>query len=279
MSAETTGLGTDNSPEGSPVLKVAFFEGRNRIRVTGVIAVLFALFGAMYLWVGPEMVAGEAVSDLLDALPPVVTELFGFESLESLEGLLASEFYTLGWIVGLGGYMAYTAAGTVAGDFRDERMDTLLAGPVTRRSILFGKFLALLVPIIALNVVVPAILYGASIAIGEPLAIVNLAVVHLLSIPYLLCWSAIGLLLGVVIRRGRTAGRVALGLVFFGWIFESVISATDYAWVGRVSPMRYFDPPEVLIHGTYDVTGAGVLLVTSILFLSVGQIWFRQHDL
>jgi len=278
MSTETHGSTATREPDDNPLLVVARFEGRNRLRVTGVIAVLFALFGLMYVWIGPQMIEA-GFSELLDAMPPVVTELFGFESLESIEGLLASEFYTLGWIVGLGGYLAYSAAGTVAGDLRDERMDTLVTGPVSRRSVLLGKYLALLVPIVVLNVVVPVVLYVASFAIEETLPLVDLAIVHVFSIPYLLFWSAIGLLLGVVVRRGRTAGRLALGAVFFGWLAESIISTTDYDWLGGLSPMRYFDPPGVLVHGTYDVAGAGLLLVGAFVAVGVSQYWFQRHDL
>lgn len=277
MSSETSGI-TNRDPAASPLLVVARFEGRNRLRVTGILAVLFSLFGLMYVWVGPQMIEA-GFSELLDAMPPVVNELFGFESLESIEGLLASEFYTLGWIVGLGGYLAYSAAGTVAGDLRDERMDTLMTGPVSRRSVLLGKYLALLVPIVVLSVVVPTVLYVATFAIEESLPLVDLAIVHAFSVPYLLFWSATGLALGVVVRRGRTAGRVALGAVFFGWLSESIISTTDYDWLGGLSPMRYFDPPGVLVHGTYDVVGAGLLLGGAIVALAVSQYWFQRRDL
>ena len=277
MSTERVGSAT-REPDDNPLLVVARFEGRNRLRVTGVIAVLFSLFGLMYVWLGPQMIEA-GFSELIDAMPPVVTELFGFESLESIEGLLASEFYTLGWIVGLGGYLAYSAAGTVAGDLRDDRMDTLVAAPVARRSVLLGKYLALLVPILVLNAVVPVVLYVASVAIDQTLPVADLAIVHAFSIPYLLFWSAIGLLLGVVVRRGRTAGRVALALVFFGWLAESIISTTDYEWLGGLSPMRYFDPSGVLVHGTYDVAGAGLLLAGAIATVGLSQYWFQRRDL
>ncbi|WEL22685.1 ABC transporter permease subunit [Halorhabdus sp. BNX81] len=278
MSTDTHGRVTGRDPDDDPLLVVARFEGRNRLRMTAVLAVLFSLFGLLYVWVGPQMIDA-GFSELLDAMPPVVTELFGFESLESIEGLLASEFYTLGWIVGLGGYLAYTAAGTVAGDLRDERMDTVLSGPVPRRSVLLGKFLAVLVPIAALNVVVPVVLYVASLTIGESLSVVDLAIVHAFSIPYLLFWSAGGILLGVVVRRGRAAGRVALGLLFFSWLFESVISTTEYDWLGALSPVRYFDPPGILVDGTYDIAGAGLLLAGAVVALGLGQYWFRRRDL
>lgn len=261
-----------------PALVIARFEGRNRVRVTVVLAVLFSLFGAMYLWLGPQLIAGDAMQDLLDALPPVLNELFGFESLQSLEGLLASEYYTFGWLVGFGGYLAYSAATSISGDIWHDRMDTLLAGAVSRRSVLVGKFLALLVPIVALNVVVPISLFGMSVLIGSPLAIGDLALVHLLSIPYLLLWGSIGLCLGVVIRGGRTAGRLAIGLVFAGWFFDSLIGITDYDWLTEITPMGYFDPPDILVHGNLDPLGGVVLLVAAVGLVAASTVWFDTHD-
>ncbi|WP_181685910.1 ABC transporter permease subunit [Halorhabdus salina] len=278
MKTATDGAPAEGPSAVSPLAEVARFEGRNRLTVTAVLAVLFSAFGALYIWIGPQMIDA-GFSEMLDAMPPIVNELFGFESLASIEGLLASEFYTLGWIVGLGGYLAYTAAGTVAGDLGEGRMDTLLAGPVARRSVLLGKFVAVLVPIVVLNVVVPAVLYVMALAAGQSLSIVDLAVVHALSIPYLLFWSAFGLLVGAVVRRGRTAGRLALGIVFLGWLGESVIATTDYKWVGGISPMRYFDPQDVLIHGTFDLVGAVILLVGVAVLLTASHHWFGTRDL
>jgi len=269
----------DASGETSVTLTVARFEGRNRFRITAVLVAVFALYGVLFVWLGPELTAGEAVLDMVDALPAVLRELLGFESLASLEGLLASEYYTFAWTVGLGGYVAYTAAGSVAGDLSADRMDTVLAAPATRRDVLLGKYLALLVPIGVLNVVIPLLLAVAALLVADPLSLADLAALHLLSIPFLLTWGAIGLFLGVVVRRGRTAGRVGLGLVFFGWIFESVVSITDVAWLGAFSPMRYFDPPAILVDGTYDLVSAGVLLGVAVVFLALSTVAFERRDI
>lgn len=260
-------------------LTVTRYEGRRRLRMTAVLAVLYVVLGWLYIWVGPELVAGEGIQDMIDAMPPVLRDLLGFESLSSLAGLLASEYYTLGWIVGLAGYVAYSAAGRVAGSLVSNRMDSLLAGPVARSSVLGGTYLALLVPILVLNAVVPVALYVGSVVVGSPLPIVDLAVVHLLSIPFLLFWAAIGLALGVTLRGGRRAGRVALGLVFTAWFLESVLGSTDYEAYGAVFPNRYFDPPSVLVNSTYDLLGAGLLLAATLVVLGFAHVWFDRGDL
>lgn len=258
---------------------VTRFEGRERLRVSLVIAALLSAYGVLFVWVGPEMVGGEELQALLDAMPPVLVELLGFESLASLSGLLAGEYYTFGWLVGLAGYVAYTAAGSVAGDLEADRMDTVLAAPISRGRVLLGNYLALLVPIVVVNAVVAPVLYVAATVVGESLPLGRLLALHALSVPYLLCWGAVGLLLGVVTGRSRTAGRIALALVFASWLFESILDVTDYAWAGAITPTRYLDPSAVLVDGQFDLLGAAALLLAAAVIVDLARRLFARRDL
>jgi ABC-2 type transport system permease protein len=278
VSTETHGTVDRRERDTGTLQDVLRFEAERRVRVTGVIVVLLSVLGAFYIWLGPQIVTGTGMEEILDSLPPAMNVLFGFESLTSLEGLLASEYYTFGYIVGLGAYVAYSAAGSVAGDVQHDRMDTVLSAPISRTSVLLGKYLALLVPILAANVVVPIALSVASVLVGDPIAAEPLVVVHVLAVPYLLCWSAVGLLIGAVVHRGRTAGRIAMALVFAAWILESFLTTTDYSWLGGVSPTRYFDPPDVFVNGIYDLVGAVILLAAAVVLLGIARAWFQRHD-
>jgi ABC-2 type transport system permease protein len=278
VSTETHGTVDRRERDTGTLQDVLRFEAERRVRVTAVIVVLLSVLGSFYIWLGPQIVTGTGMEEILDSLPPAMNVLFGFESLTSLEGLLASEYYTFGYIVGLGAYVAYSAAGSVAGDVQHDRMDTVLSAPISRTSVLLGKYLALLVPILAANVVVPIALYVASVLVGDPIAAEPLVVVHVLAIPYLLCWSAVGLLIGAVVHRGRTAGRIAMALVFAAWILESFLTTTDYSWLGGVSPTRYFDPPDVFVNGIYDLVGAVILLAAAVVLLGIARAWFQRHD-
>jgi ABC-2 type transport system permease protein len=261
------------------ILEIARFEGERRLPITGVLAVVFALFGGMFIALAPDIISSGAYEDLLGSIPPAMQALVDLETFSSIEGVVSGEYYTFTWVVGLGGYLAYSAAGSVAGDLKNDRMDTLLAAPISRTNVLLGKFLGLLVPVVVLNIIAPLVLYVGSIVINMPISLADLMMLHLLSLPYLLCWGAVGLFVGVVVRRGRTAGRVAVGVVVASWLVESVVVSTDFEWLGAVSPMRYFDPPAVLVDGTYDIAGAGLLFVVTAIFLFTSQQWFQRRDL
>jgi ABC-2 type transport system permease protein len=279
---DTTG---DARPERSPpsrlaaTLTVARYEGERRLWVTAALALALVVFGGLFVLIAPSVTGTPELAAITESLPPGVAELFGLTTLTSLAGVLGGEFYSLGWVLGLGGYLAYTAATSVAGDLRADRVSVVLAGPVARSSVLTGKFLALLVPVVVVNAVVPVALFAGALAVGDGLSAVDLLAVHLLSVPYLLCWGAVGLLLGVVVRRGRTAGRVGLGVVFAAWLVEALVSDTVLAPLGWLSPARYFDPAATLVESQFDLVGAAVLLGTTAVALALARVAFASADL
>lgn len=178
----------------------------------------------------------------------------------------------------LGLYAAYTAASTVADDVEDGRIDVLLSLPVSRSKLLGGTFAAILVPIGLVNAVVAVVVYAGTLAIGESIAATDLLVVHLLSVPYLLTTAGIGLLASVVFDRASIAQRVGMGTVFGLFLVESVVAGTDFAWLGGLSPTRYYDPTAILVRSEWDVAGAGILLAATLVFLVASNEYFRRKD-
>ena len=43
--------------------------------------------------------------------------------------------------------------------------------------------------------------------------------------------------------------------------------------------MHYFDPTAILVDGTYDLAGAGVLLAAAVALVLVSQLRFARMDL
>lgn len=60
---------------------------------------------------------------------------------------------------------------------------------------------------------------------------------------------------------------------------ESTIGTTEYDWDGGLSLVRYFDTAAVIVHASYDVAGASLLVVATDVCLAVGDWWFRRSDL
>ncbi|ELY93512.1 hypothetical protein C483_06093 [Natrialba hulunbeirensis JCM 10989] len=116
--------------------------------------------------------------------------------------------------------------------------------------------------------------------IGESFNPVALAMVHLLSVPYLLVCAGIGLVFSVGIDHVRSARAAALGAVIVLWLVEGVSSLDpDYEWIGAVAPTRYYDQTAILVHEEYALLDAGVLLVAFLALVALAVALFVRRDI
>ena len=253
-------------------------ESRKRVRGSIVLVVVFALLSALYFSIFPSV---QAEADVLEeAFPEIFFELFGIEALHTIEGFVAAEIYSFFWVVLVAIYVAYVSAGLIAGDIRDRRLDLLLSNPVSRESVVLQKVAALWVPLVALNVAVPIIVYVGALVIGESFDPVALAMVHLLSIPYLLVCVGIGLVLSVLVDRVRTARGAAVAIVALQWLIEGISRLDeDFEWIGAVAPSWYYDETEILVHEEYALLDAGLLLAVFLVLIVVAMVVFVRRDI
>lgn len=255
-----------------------WYYARRRLRSSVVLAAALAVLAGLTLALFPSLSEGIDLDTYVESLPPAFREAFGIAALGTVEGFLATELYAFGWVLLLGLYTAYSAAGSVAGDVESGRMDTLLAMPVGRGRLLLETYGALLVPILVVNVVGAVAVWVGVAAVGETLSAVDLLLVHAASVPYLLCTGAVGLLASVWFDRADTARRVAAGGVFALYLVESLVANSEFAALGAVSPTRYYDPTAILVDSQYDPLGTGVLLVATGVLLAASTTLFRRKD-
>ncbi|QLG64234.1 ABC transporter permease [Halorarum salinum] len=260
------------------MFELAGYEGRKRVKGSVALAVGMSALVALYVAMFPSVSSSVDLDEYVRAFPPALREAFGVATLSTIEGFLATEVYAFGWVLLLGLYFAYAAAGLVAGDVERGRMDLLLSLPVTRSRVVSEKFLSLLVPIAVLNAVVPVAVYAGTALVDDPISIADLVAVHALSVPYLLSTASVGLLASVVFDRESVAQRVALAALFGLFLVDTAVANTDYAWLGALAPMRYYDPTAVLVEGTYDLAGAAILLASTLVLVGVSELWFAGRD-
>lgn len=254
------------------------FESEQLFPASAVIAVGLAAFGGMMTLIAPGILGDVDMDALLEQFPAALVEDMGLQHMGSLEGFIGIELYQYLWLLGLGAYIAYTAAGFVAGDIEDGRMDTLLAAPLSRRQLLFEKYLALLTPIVLVNIVVFSGVYGATLLLEETILLADLAAVHVLSIPYLLACGAFGILASVIAPRRLIAEGVAAGAIIGTFLFEMLVTNTDLAWLGGIAPMRYYEPLRILTESEYDPLGAAILFAAAVVFVVTSAIVFEGVD-
>jgi ABC-2 type transport system permease protein len=261
------------------MFEVTRYEARRRVRGTLVLATLLGLFALLIINIYPSIAESTAEIDaLIESFPEAFREGFGVESYATIEGFLSGELYQFLWVLLLGLFMTYSAAGTLASDVESGHIHLLLATPISRARVVLEEYLSLFVPLVTLNLVMPVFVYGGTLAVDFPVDMLDLAAVHAMSIPYLLVCSGIGLLLSVSVNRADVAQRVGIAVVFLLFVLDSVTVDTDYEWLGKLSPTRYYDPTEILLDETLDLGGAVLLLVVAILLVFASLAVFQRRD-
>jgi len=255
------------------------YYGRRRLKGSVALAAGLATLTLLYVYMFPSISEGIDLDAYVQSMPPALRAAFGIQALGSIEGFLAAELYSFGIVLLMGLYLAYAAASLIADDVEDERMDMLLALPVTRSKVLVEKFSALLVPIAVVNVVLPVVVYGGVLAVGESMSVADLLMAHVLSIPYLLATASVGLLASVWFDRTSLAQRAAMGVVFGLFLVDSVVTDTDVAALGSLSPTRYYDPAAILVRSEYDLLGAAILLCVAAALVAASRAHFRRKDI
>ncbi|MFC5970952.1 ABC transporter permease subunit [Halomarina salina] len=260
------------------MLETARYDAERRLSGSVVLALGLSAYAALMILMAPSLLGDIDLAALVEQYPPQLVEAFNLELIGTIEGYLALELYQFAWVLGLGAYLAYSAAGSVAGDVDDGRMDTILAAPVSRGQVVVEKFLSLLVPVVVVNVVVLAVVALGTSLVDYPVPAADLVAVHALSIPYLLFCGGLGMLASVVAPRRFVAEGVAVGLLVGTFLLDSVTAGTDLDWLSAVAPMRYYDPVAILTASEYDLVGAVVLLGVAVALLAASGVWFRRVD-
>lgn len=261
---------------------VTSFETRRRVRGTVYLGVVLLAYAALVVGIYPSISqAAVDIQSYIESLPPEVRRAFVGEAstYTTIEGFLSAEMYQFVILILLGMYFAYAAASGIAGEIDDESLELLLAGPISRTRVAVGKYLALVPSMVVLN----GILYfGTAIGvdlIGEHLDLVDLAVLHLLSIPYLLACAGLGLLASVRLDSVRRAQTVGAGAVFGMFIVDAVTVDTDYEWIGDLAFSRYYNTAEILVETEIVWGDIAVLFVAAIGLVVVSAELFERRDL
>jgi len=217
------------------MFEITRYEIRRQIRGTLTMAAGLSAFTALIVGIfrlsGPPGVT----SGLHRESPEAFQASFGVQSFGTIEGFLAVEFYQFVWVPCWRCTSPTRRGDAVAGDVESGKLDLVLATPVSRSRLLVERFLALMTPAIVLNLVMPLIVFGSVLAIGESIDPASLVLVHLFSVPYLFVAASVGLLCSVLLSRGDTAQRVAIAVVFMLFVLDSVTAGTNFEWLAALN--------------------------------------------
>ena len=259
-------------------LRIAYQTMKDYWKTTTIFTFLFSGIAVMYALMYPTF------RETMESLAPSMVEQFawipGAEDMSSYVGFLNIEMYQIFWVLFLGMILGFIGASSVSKEIESKTIDLLMSNPVSRKQIIFEKFIGIVPMVIIVNIGVILTLVLVTTAINEEMNFYYLFLTHLVSIPYFLAVLGIGLLVSTVINEKMKASVITIAIVISMFLFESLSQISlDYESLGLISLKHYYNPYNTLKFGNIDGTGVIVLLVVTIWTLIFAMIYFEHKDI
>jgi len=244
------------------------------------VAVLMVLMGAVYPSVRDS---GDAFEEYIASLPPAVAEAFGLGgvSISSPEGYLVSQLYSNLYVIVLLVLGLGMAAWAVAGSESDGTLEMVLANPVRRTSVAWGRVMGMFVVLFAVNAVAHLVLaaYAPSVGLNEGLPGWAFAAAAAASFGFVAVHVALAFAAGAATGRKGLAIGLGAGLALVGFLVnalagvaEAFEAARDYSpwyWLLKENPIT--TPPGLL--------NFWLPVALSVVLVSAGTWAFNRRDL
>lgn len=259
-------------------LRIAIQTVRDHWKSTIIFTLLFSGMAAMYSGMYP------AFKETMQTLTPSMVEQFtwipGAEDMASYIGFINIEMYQIFWVLFLGMILGFIGASVISKEIESKTIDLLMSNPVSRKQIVFEKFIGLIPMILIINLGVILTLIVVTIGINEEINFYYLFLTHLCSIPYFLAIVGIGLLISTIINEKMKASVITIAIVIAMFLFESLSQiSSDYKSLGLISLKHYYNPYDTLKFGNVDGVGVTVLLVVTLWMLIIAMIYFEHKDI
>jgi len=261
--------------------RIAFQTIKDYQKITIILTILFMVLAAMYCGMFPafqgvleDMAGSGAFEPFSSFFGPAAMDMATYV------GFINLELYQIFWIVILGILIGFIAASIISKEIEGKTIDLLMSNPVSRKQIVFEKFLGLIPFTLVINFATMLSVMGITVAIGESLDFGNLFLTHLASIPYFLAILSIGLLISVIIDEKMKASIFFIAVLMGMYVLDTVSKTVpDYESIGYASIIHYFDTYDVLKFGKVDMAGILVLIIVITVCLVLSMIYFEHKDI
>ncbi|MCS7039963.1 MAG: ABC transporter permease subunit [Anaerolineae bacterium] len=238
------------------------------------------LIVALYLmWIYKPMLDQQAqLKNLLDAYGEAMLSFFG----GSVDIFSAGGYLNFGFFsyipVAIGILALLLGAGLVAADEEKGTLDLILAHPITRTALFWGRWLAL---VAALSAVL--LLTWLGFALGLPLSgldttLWELLLPHLSLFSILILFAALALFLSLLLPSRTLAASVTGALLVASYIVTSLAAVNEeLAPVNNLSPLKYYQGG----HAVNGLDGRSLLglLAAALVFTALAWLLFLRRDI
>ncbi|HLB95796.1 MAG TPA: ABC transporter permease subunit [Patescibacteria group bacterium] len=265
-------------------MKTIFFRAFKDRRILLAIYILASVVLLwMYIGLFPAFKNQSAnLEQLLKSYPESFLKAFNFDikNFTTLEGFLATEQFSFIWPLMMIFMLVGFAGAALSGEIEKGTMEILLANPLPRWKIFFGKYLA--------GSLMLLIFVAASIFAALPIA----RLYHLdFKTENFLTLTLLGLMFGqAILSLGFSLSSIfsERGKVFFvsGLILVSMYVLNILSAINEnlrnlkyLSYFYYFNPTKAMVYNQIDPWSYAVFLASALEFLVIGVLWFLRKDI
>lgn len=260
--------------------RIAIQTIKDNWKITIIVSILFMAMAAMYAGMFPQF-----EKTLIEMLSnPEFADNFNFfphaNEMATYIGFLTIELYSIFWMLILAIIIGFIAASSITKEIEGKTIDLLMSNPISRKQIVFEKFIGLIPMFLIINFATMISIMGITVAINENLNFGYLFLTHIVSVPYFLAVISIGILISVVLDEKMKASITMIAILIGMYIIYSLSLMTpSYEFMGTISINKYFDPFDVLKYGNVDVGGVFVYIIIITVCLIVSMIYFEHRDI
>lgn len=255
------------------ILGISLSDGRAVLTVAGG-----GLFAMMLLLGVLFNAINDFVGEFVDVFPDSIMAMVGYADYTTPEGWYTGEALSIVAPVAIA-VVTITMGASLAVEERTRRASALFANPVSRASVAWRKFAAMLL----MSVAVGALAFGG-MALGNLLGGLgmdwgNIAGASLLLTLLGTTLGAVAFAAGAATGSPAVAQGAAIGYAIVGWAVASYAGfATALEAWARLSAFHYYASPTPLEHGL-SWTNVGVLAAATVVLGAVGVLLHRSRDL
>ncbi len=235
---------------------------------------------AMYLLTFYDLMIEQQaqLQQLLAGYPPELLVFFGdMQEMFTPSGFLTVELFSYMPLI-LGIYAVLAGSGLVASDEESGTMDLILAHPVSRARVFFGRLLAYLVSMTAILA-----LMWLGLALGLNFTALELSWGEL-ALPFvslglvLLVFWAFSVLMSMLLPSRRAASMIG-GLVVVGSFFLTSLARVDERLesAARFSPLNYYQSGDAILGLNW--TWIGGLAAVAVILVLLAWWRFERRDI
>lgn len=223
--------------------------------------------------------SGEIADELAKSIPAAMQGFVGeLAYLKQVDTYLGSQIFEINVPLFTFVLAILLAVGLTVGEESKGQLRTLIALPISRRSVIAAKWLAMAVICAIASFAVAVGVYVGLLQIGETIDTVTLW--SLVAMLGLLTLAVATIVFGIGLATGSRALTLTIGVIAAAGSYllttfaQGVAALKDFEWL---SILYYFPAPEIAA-GTFDVNNIFVYLGLIAVFLVAAFIFFPRRD-